>query len=144
MDAQATLTLVALVTVPLIAIWALHEAPKPAGENADKEEEQLRLYRASSVPEAHLLCGMLQAEGIQALVKNELLAGAMGELPMMSTLPEVWLLRTSDEPKARRVLDDYQVRANATLGPDVACAACGAENPSNFELCWKCRKPLGG
>jgi predicted amidophosphoribosyltransferase len=22
------------------------------------------------------------------------------------------------------------------------CAACGEESPANFELCWKCRKPL--
>jgi hypothetical protein len=143
MDAEATLTLVALVTVPLLAIWALHESPKPSGEGA-AGEEQLRLYRASSVPEAHLLCGMLQAEGIHALVRNELLAGAIGELPMMSTLPEVWLVRASDAPRARGVLDDYRARASVKLGPDVACPACRAENPSNFELCWKCRKPLGG
>jgi hypothetical protein len=144
MDAQATLTLVALVTVPLLAIWALHESSKPEGDKADAEDEQRRLYRAGSVPEAHLLCGMLQVEGIQAFVKNELLAGAIGELPMMSTMPEVWLVRATDEPKARRVLDDYRARAGAKLGPDVSCPACGAENPSNFELCWKCRKPLEG
>jgi hypothetical protein len=144
MDAQATLTLVALVTVPLLAVWALHDSPKSPDERDVPDEEQLRLYRASSVPEAHLLCGMLQTEGVQALVRNEMLAGAIGELPMMSTLPEVWLVRASDEPRARRVLDDYQARANAKLGPDVSCPACGAENPSNFELCWKCRKPLAG
>jgi hypothetical protein len=141
MDAEATLTLVALVTVPLLALWALHDPPKTS-EGPDTNEVELRLYRAGSVPEAHLLCGMLQAEGIRSLVKNELLAGAISELPMMSTLPEVWLVRASDEPKARRVLDDYRARARSTLGPDVACPACGAENPSNFELCWKCRKPL--
>jgi hypothetical protein len=141
MDAEATLTLVALVTVPLLAIWALHDSTK-AGEGASAEATGLRLYRAGSVPEAHLLCGMLQAEGIHALVKNELLAGAIGELPMMSTLPEVWLVHASDEPMARRVLDGYRARASSKLGPDVACAACAAENPPNFELCWKCRKPL--
>jgi hypothetical protein len=142
MDAEATLTLVALVTVPLLAIWALHDSPKDTGAGQTDGEEQLRVYRASSIPEAHLLCGMLEAEGIRAVVKNELLAGAIGELPMMATLPEVWIVRASDEPKAQKVLDDYQVRASSTLGPDVACPACGAENPSNFELCWQCRKPL--
>lgn len=140
MDAEATLTLVALLAVPMLAIWALHESP-PSPEDRDDEEE-LRLYRAGSVPEAHLLTGMLEAEGVRAVVKNELLAGAIGELPMMATLPEVWLLRASDEPKARKVLDDYKARAASTLGPEVACPACSAENPSNFELCWKCRKPL--
>jgi hypothetical protein len=61
---------------------------------------------------------------------------------MMTTLPEVWLVRASDQPKARRVLEDYRTRASSTLGPDVACPACRAENPPNFELCWKCRRPL--
>ncbi len=140
MDAEATLTLVALVTVPLLAIWALRQPGKT--EDGGSNEEELRIYRASSVPEAHLLCGMLEAEGIHALVKNELLAGAIGELPMMATLPEVWLVRTADEPKARQVLDAYRERARTKLGPDVSCPACSAENPSNFELCWKCRKPL--
>lgn len=140
MDAEATFTLVALLAVPMLAIWALHDSPH-APEEQD-EEEELRVYRASSVPEAHLLCGMLEAEGVRAVVKNELLAGAIGELPMMATLPEVWLLRASDEPRARKVLDDYRARAASTLGPEVACPACSAENPSNFELCWQCRKPL--
>jgi hypothetical protein len=143
MDAEATLTLVALVSVPLLAIWALYESPKPSPEEANEEEQQLRLYRASSIPEAHLLCGMLEAEGIRALVKNELLAGAIGELPMLTTLPEVWIARESDEARARTVLADYEARASATLGPDVTCPACRADNPSNFELCWQCRKPLG-
>jgi hypothetical protein len=141
MDAEATLTLVALVTVPLIAVWALHDR-KGEDDKVDAAEAELRLYRASSVPEAHLVSGMLEAEGIRAMVKNELLAGAIGELPMMAALPEVWLLRGKDEPRARLVLDAYRERSRSKLGPDVACPACGAENPSNFELCWKCRKPL--
>jgi hypothetical protein len=141
MDAEATLTLVALVAVPLIALWALYDR-KADERSADEGEEALRLYRASSVPEAHLLSGLLEAEGIRAIVKNELLAGAIGELPMMSALPEVWLVRGKDEPRARSVLEAYRVRAGSKLGPDVACPECGSENPSNFELCWKCRKPL--
>jgi hypothetical protein len=141
MDAEATLTLVALVTVPLIAIWALHER-KPDDERAPEGDEELRLYRASSVPEAHLLSGMLEAEGVRAIVKNELLAGAIGELPMMAALPEVWLVRRKDEARARKVLDDFRARASSKLGPEVTCPSCGAENPSNFELCWQCRKPL--
>jgi len=141
MDAEATLTLVALVAVPLIAIWALHDRKTSEDLPGDADEE-VRLYRASSVPEAHLLSGMLEAEGIRALVKNELLAGAIGELPMMSALPEVWLVSRKDELRARRVLDAYRERSHSKLGPDVACRACGADNPSNFELCWKCRKPL--
>ena len=142
MDAEATLTLVALVTIPMLAIWALHDSPKPSGGEDQNLDEELRIYRASSLPEAHLLRGMLEAEGIHALVKNELLAGAIGELPMMSTLPEVWLVRGKDEARARTVLDAYRERSRSKLGPDVACPACGADNPSNFELCWRCRKPL--
>jgi hypothetical protein len=141
MDAEATLTLIALVAVPLIAVWALHDR-KTDEQGAEDVDEELRLYRASSVPEAHLLSGLLEAEGIQAIVKNELLAGAIGELPMMSALPEVWLVRGKDEPRARTVLEAYRKRAGSKLGPDVVCPACGNENPSNFELCWKCRKPL--
>lgn len=145
MDGEATFTLLALVTVPLVAIWALYAPSRDETRGGSIEDDgELRLYRASSLPEAHLLRTMLEAEGIDAFVKNELLAGAIGELPMMATLPEVWLVRGADESRARSVLDGYRERSKSKLGPDVACPACGSDNPSNFELCWKCRKPLPG
>lgn len=142
MDAEATFTLLALVVVPLVAIWALYDSRGSKEPEPADDDQERRLYRASSLPEAHLLSGLLEAEGIRALVKNELLAGAIGELPMMATLPEVWLVRGSDEPRAAKVLDAFRERSRSKLGADVACPACGTENPSNFELCWKCRQPL--
>jgi len=60
----------------------------------------------------------------------------MGELPIEASLPQLWVERDDDAPRAREVISAYF--KGVPTGPPVRCPGCGEENPPAFELCWKC------
>lgn len=99
------------------------------------------VFLAGSLTEAELLKERLRQSGITAIIKNRELQGALGELPL-TLLPEVCVV---DERDVERALEEVAALENSgrtLLGPDIACPACGEDNPANFELCWKCRGDL--
>jgi hypothetical protein len=63
-----------------------------------------------------------------------------GELPIESSLPQIWVENPGDAPRARDLIDEY-LRASPA-GPPVRCPKCGEENPPAFEVCWSCGTPL--
>jgi len=67
-------------------------------------------------------------------------SSVLGELPLEASLPQLWVEREDDAPRARELIDTY-FRATPT-GPPVTCPNCGEENPASFELCWSCGKGL--
>lgn len=59
-----------------------------------------------------------------------------GELPIDSSLPQVWVDHDDDAARARALIE-----AHVTAPPNGAprtCPACGEENPASFDLCWSC------
>jgi len=99
-----------------------------------------RLYSAASLPEAHLVRGLLAAAGIEARVLNEYAGGALGELPFAEVAPSVWIEAERDLTRARQVVATYE---NAASMPgSMRCSTCGEENPRDFAICWQCQRPL--
>jgi Putative prokaryotic signal transducing protein/Type II CAAX prenyl endopeptidase Rce1-like len=94
---------------------------------ADDPGELVELYRAGSLPEAQALLVMLEDEGVPARVDNELLQGAVGELPAgWATAPRL-LVGRAHEAAARAVLDAFlQNRDTTAAGDESRCLACGA------------------
>jgi hypothetical protein len=99
------------------------------------------IFLAGSLPEAELLVARLHQNGIEAMVKNRELQGALGELPL-TLLPEVYVLNDADYEAARRHVEDVEQSRLKMDGPEQTCPACGETSPANFELCWKCRSDL--
>jgi hypothetical protein len=64
-----------------------------------------------------------------------------GELPIDSSLPQIWVENPGDAARARELIDAYH-RSSPT-GPALRCPKCGEENPPSFELCWSCGTGLG-
>jgi hypothetical protein len=85
---------------------------------------------------------MLEEAGIRAHVRNEHLSSLAGEIPFNQVLPEVWLANARDVDAARVILDAYLARRVSPDGPQRHCRSCGEDSPSNFEVCWKCRRPF--
>jgi len=100
------------------------------------------LYRASDLPEAHLLRDLLEEDGLSGCVVNESLSSLAGELPFGLVLPEVWVKDDRDLFMARAVLRDYLERKSAPDTGERRCEACGDLSPGNFDVCWKCRRPF--
>ncbi len=101
----------------------------------------IRLYQAENLPQAHLLLDKLATAGIEAHIFNANAQGIAGETPVTETLPEVWIEQESDEPAARAVVDAFEQQLRAPV-TERACSHCDAMNPSTFEICWQCGKPL--
>jgi hypothetical protein len=99
------------------------------------------LYQAASLVEAQLLVEELARYGIRTYVRNEALQGALGELPL-SLRPEVCIMDARDVERASVVLSEFCSTASDAPGL-LVCELCHEESPANFELCWKCRRPIG-
>jgi hypothetical protein len=99
-----------------------------------------RIYTAAHLPDAHIVANLLRHAGIAVQVFNVNAAGAFGELPMESSLPQVWLEQDKDEDKARALIETYQRTADSSIVRP--CSQCGEENPIAFETCWSCGKAV--
>lgn len=102
--------------------------------------DPIELYRARGLPEAHAIRLLLEEEGIPVRIDNELLQGALGELPFgWTTAPRV-LVERSREEDARRILDAFLERIARNDAEDEhrdRCLACGA-SMREFDVCPKC------
>lgn len=80
--------------------------------------------------------GVLEAEGIACTVKNEFLSGAMGELPVNETWPELWV-NENDLPRARQLL---AAMASTPAVQVWRCPDCGELIEGQFTDCWRCSR----
>ena len=94
-----------------------------------------KIYSAATLPDAHLVAGLLGQAGISAKVFNENAQGGVGEIPFTHAWPEVWL---EDERDIARALDVIRGFESESTNRQTACGACGEMNPENFEICWSC------
>ena len=95
------------------------------------------IHTAKHPTEAHLIRGMLEAEGVRALVKGDQLYGAYGELPV---LPTVWIFDDALAMHADRLVIEF-LRGSAAhkYGHQRwTCAQCGENLEGQFTDCWKC------
>jgi len=92
-----------------------------------------RVFSSFNLVLVHHTRNLLEAEGIQTEVRNQMLSSAMGELPPAECQAEVWVLNDTDEARAFDVL-----RRPAPAGPDWDCEACGEVSGPQFTQCWKC------
>ncbi len=93
-----------------------------------------RVYSSFDLVAVHHARNMLEAQGVRAVVKNERLASAMGELPPAECQAEVWVLDEADAARAEQLL-----REGARVsGPPWRCAGCGERIEPQFTQCWRC------
>ena len=45
-----------------------------------------KVYSAANITDSHIICGLLEAEGISAHIDGEFLQGAIGELPAVGLI----------------------------------------------------------
>lgn len=79
---------------------------------------------------------LLEVEGIECELKNEFLAGGMGELPPTEAWPELWI-DEKDLSRAQQLLDAFQHEPAVVL-PEWKCPNCGEQVEGQFSACWNC------
>ena len=95
-----------------------------------------RIYTAANLADAHLVRHLLQQAGIAVHIFNEYAMAALGDVPMGSACPQLWISQLHQEQHARAVITDYEQRpAQTTIK---LCPSCQESNPGEFELCWNC------
>lgn len=93
-----------------------------------------RILRSHDRLAVHHARNLLEAEGIAAVVSNELLSSAMGELPPAECEAELWVVHDADAARAERLLAEGR---RAVPGPPWRCA-CGEVCEAQFTQCWRC------
>ena len=91
-----------------------------------------RIYSSFNLVAVHHAKNLLAAEGIRAVVKNEFLSSAMGDLPPAECQAELWLLDPRDAARAEQVLFRPEPQ-----GEDWTCG-CGERCGPQFTQCWRC------
>jgi Putative prokaryotic signal transducing protein len=90
-----------------------------------------RIYSSYNRIAVHHFRNVLEAHGIPAVVRNELLSSAMGELPPAECQTELWV-PAGEAARALAVLD------SPAEGEAWICAACGEQAEPQFTQCWRC------
>ncbi|MDD1793495.1 DUF2007 domain-containing protein [Enterovibrio makurazakiensis] len=96
----------------------------------------VQVYSASNSLEAHSLKGMLEAMGMDVMLKGDSLSSATGELPADVVAVTLWVDVLRSE-KAREALHQYELQAESLW----FCSSCQEENSGSFEICWQCSTP---
>lgn len=93
-----------------------------------------RVFRASSLLQVAHARNVLIAAGIDSELRNQYLAGALGDLPMLETWPQLWV-EDDLESAALRALEKASA---APAGANWTCPDCGEQLEPQFTTCWRC------
>jgi len=93
-----------------------------------------RVFRAPSLLQVAHARNVLVSAGIDCEVRNQYLAGAIGELPMMETWPQLYV----DDADEQRALRALAIAAAPASGSPWVCAECGERLEPQFTRCWRC------
>jgi hypothetical protein len=93
-----------------------------------------RVYSSFNLAAVHHARNLLENEGIRAVVKNEFLSSAMGDLPPAECQAEVWVLSDADAARAEAFLKGI---FSGKVEDPWKCA-CGEVCEGQFTQCWRC------
>lgn len=97
-----------------------------------------QVHVAKHAPEAHLVKGFLESQGIEAVVRGEYLTSGWGELPV--DVCSVWI---TDETQFERANELLIAFLNGSFAREFSrdswrCPKCGERLEGQFTACWNC------
>ena len=82
---------------------------------------------------------IIEAAGINVILKNEFAGGGVGELAVFDSWLELWVHNDEDHAKAMTLLEGlYDEQGKQPWH----CPVCKERNEPAFELCWKCGREV--
>lgn len=97
-----------------------------------------QVHVAKHAPEAHIVKGLLESNGIAAFIRGEFLTGGWGELPV--DVCSVWIADDAQYERAQSVLLAFLrgEPAREQQGHPWRCHHCGEQLEGQFTKCWNC------
>ncbi len=97
-----------------------------------------QVHVAKHAPEAHLVKGFLESNGIAAVVRGEFLTSGWGELPV--DVCGVWITDDAQYERAHALLVSFLKGdlARKYRGEAWTCPGCGERLEGQFTACWRC------
>ncbi len=95
-----------------------------------------KVYSSQELAMVYHHLNILKNEGFDAMVQNENLYIASGQLPVINCWPELWVA-DSDYEEAKAIIDAALNATTPTGGP-WKCPECGEEHEPQFSACWSC------
>lgn len=95
-----------------------------------------KLYSTDDRISAGHLQSILEEHGIRCVLKNQSLAGAIGELPPIECWPELWIIDDDEFERAQELIDAF-FKPLDKHEPDWRCS-CGELIEGQFLSCWNC------
>lgn len=98
-----------------------------------------RVWSGATLPDTTHLKNLLEQAGIDCMIKNRHLGGALGDLPLFDCSPELWVLDDAHEARAAALLrDNVRPARRDPFALPWRCARCSADNEAQFAACWRC------
>ena len=66
----------------------------------------IKVYESFNYMDVGRVRSLLEANGIETFMKNEFLAGALGDLPFQEVAPQLFIIHEEDLPEAQRLLSE--------------------------------------
>ena len=85
----------------------------------------------------------LENAGVVCELRNDVLGGAAGEIPVTECWPEVWISEEQDLLRAEGIVADVMQR-RANPGSGWQCGDCGEQHEGQFGTCWNCGEARPG
>ena len=82
------------------------------------------------------LKNVLEAQGIDCMIKNDGLSSLAGEIPMTTVWPELWVKDVTNEKRAKVII--AECKNEISEGESWVCKNCGEEHGPQFKDCWNC------
>jgi len=96
-----------------------------------------KVFNSMDISETVLVRDALIRHGIEAITQNE--HSGHSAVPEFRPPVEIWIANDTDYDTARQLVEDtLSIIDSKSEGPSWSCAACNADNPASFELCWSC------
>ena len=103
---------------------------------ADSRRKMKKIFTDENLALVWCVRNELENAGVESDVRNYMLGGAAGDIPVTECWPEIWV-HEQDTPRAKDIVAEAVKRR---LGPGTGwqCDSCGEWHGGQFGTCWNC------
>lgn len=95
-----------------------------------------RVYKAADLMDAEFVRGLLENEGLMAVVHGANVSSCYGPILGQAVAPGVYVPQ-ADQPAAERIVARY-IAGDIEIGEPWTCPQCGEQIEGQFTECWNC------